>query len=135
MKINIFKRPIWLVIISSAALTAGALAAGGNPEAAGKPIRTQAEAKQLPTGSRVTLACAKCKTSLITEVDQKKSFLTWFAPKTKHECPGCGGYMTAFPIGNQAHGLYGRYYTHTCSICGDNSAACSANAPGHKTKS
>ena|SRR5258708_34915303 len=135
MKINTFKRAIWLVIISSLALTSGALAAGGNPESVGKPIRTRAEAEQLPIGSKVTLACAKCKTSLITQVDQKKSFLSWFDPKTKHECPGCGGYMTVFPIGNPGHGLYGRYYTHTCSICGDNSAACSSNAPGHKTKS
>jgi hypothetical protein len=67
-------------------------------------------------------------------VDKKKGFLAWFEPKTKHECPGCGGYMTVFPIKNPGHGLYGRYYTHTCSICGANSAACYWNAPGHKIK-
>jgi hypothetical protein len=130
MKINTFKRPIWVAIISSLVLTSSAFAV--DP---GGPIKTRTEAQQLPIGSKVTLACAKCKTVWNTEVDQKKSFLAWFEPKTKHECPGCGGYMTAFPIGNRAHALYGRYYTHTCSICGDNSAACYSNAPGHKTKS
>jgi hypothetical protein len=134
MKINTFTRPVWLAMISSLALTSGMSTAYGD----NTPVRTQAEAKQLPTGSKVTLACAKCKTSLITEVDQKKSFLTWFAPKTRHECPGCGGYMQVQPYANPksaAQGLAFKSYTHTCSICGDNSAACSANAPGHKTKS
>ena len=133
MKTIIFRNPIlWAGIISSLALTSGAVAANG-PE--GKPIRTKEEAKQLPTGSKVTLACAKCKTVWNTQVDQKRSFIAWFEPKTKHECPGCGGYMTVFPIGNPAHGLKGKYYTHTCSICGADSAACSSSAPGHKPAS
>jgi hypothetical protein len=135
MKINIFKRPIWLVIISSVALTSGALAAGGIPESLGKPIRTEAEAKQVPVGSKVMLACAKCKTVILTQADQNRTFLSWFAPKTRHECPGCGGKMEVQPYGNPAKGLAFKWYTHTCSICGDNSAACSTNAPGHKAKS
>jgi hypothetical protein len=69
-------------------------------------------------GSKVTLACAQCKTVWNTEVGKKKGFLAWFEPKTKHLCPGCGGYMTVFAIGKPGPGLYGRYYIHTCSICG-----------------
>jgi hypothetical protein len=108
--------------------------AAGTKKAAGHPVKSREEAEQLPLGSKVTLACATCKTVWNTEVDKKKGFLAWFEPRTKHECPGCGGYMTVFTIGNPGHELYGRYYTHTCSICGANSAACYSNAPGHKVK-
>ena len=133
MKTIVFRSAILsAALFSSLALTSGALAANG-PE--GTPIRTKEEAQQLPTGSKVTLACAKCKTVWNTQVDQNKSFLAWFEPKTKHECPGCGGYTTVFTIGNPGHGLKGSYYTHTCSICGANSAACSSKAPGHKPRS
>ena len=114
------------------------LGAGGFNLAAGHPVKSREEAEQLPVGSRVTLACAKCKTVWNTEVGKKKGFLAWFEPKTKHLCPGCGGFTTLFTIGNQGYrelyGSYHTYYTHTCSICGANSAACYSNAPGHKVK-
>ena len=106
----------------------------GTSRSNGKPVKTREEAEQLPVGSQFTLACATCKTVLNTQVDKKKSFLAWFEPKTQHECPGCGGKITVFTIGNPGHGLYGKTYTHTCSICGANSAACYSNAPGHKVK-
>jgi hypothetical protein len=122
---------IWLILMSSFLLASSALAANG-PDSLGNPVTTRAEAEKLPLRSKVMLACAKCHTSWITEVDQKKSFLSWFAPKTKHECPGCGGQMEVQPYGNPAKGLAFKWYTHTCSICGANSAACSSNAPGHK---
>ena len=131
---NTNKRLNWalgIAIVASFLLGSHSLASETD-QSGGKPVKTSAEAKQLPIGSQVTLACAKCKTVWTTQVDQKKSFLTWFEPKTKHECPGCGGYTTVFTIGNPGHGLKGVYYTHTCSICGANSAACSSNAPGHK---
>jgi hypothetical protein len=113
------------------AVASTSLATGIN-QAVGHPVKSREEAERLPVGSRVTLACATCKTVWTTEVDKKNGFLAWFEPETKHLCPGCGGYMTV--IGNPGHGLYGRYYTHTCSICGANSAACYSNPPGHKVK-
>jgi hypothetical protein len=125
-------RALGIAIVASFLVGYNSLASGGTDQAVGKPVKTGEDAKQLPVGSNVTLACAKCKTVWNTQVDQKKSFLAWFEPKTKHECPGCGGYMTVFTIGNPGHGLKGRYYTHTCSICGSNSAACYSNSPGHK---
>src|SRR6516164_10504089 len=103
--------------------------AAGTKKAAGHPVKSREEAEQLPMGSRVTLACATCKTVWNTEVGKKKGFLAWFEPKTKHLCPGCGGYTTVF-----SYRRYGSYYTHTCSTCGANSAACYSNAPGHKVK-
>jgi len=126
-------RALGIAIVASFLVGSNSLASDTN-QSGSKPVKTGEEAKQLPVGSQVSLACAKCETVWTTKVDQKKSFLAWFEPKTKHECPGCGGNMTVFTIGNPGHGLKGRYYTHTCSICGANSAACSSNAPGHKVK-
>ena len=120
--------------MASMLATASTGLAAGISQAVGHPVTSREEAEQLPPGSKVTLACAKCKSVWNTEVAKEKGFLAWFEPKTKHLCPGCGGYMTVFPIGNPGHGLYGRYYTHTCSICGANSAACYSSAPGHKVK-
>ena len=119
------------------AVASTGLAAGTN-KAVGHPVKSREEAERLPVGSKVTLACATCKTVWNTEVGKKKGFLAWFEPKTKHLCPGCGGYTTLFTNGNpvyrQLYGSYHTYYTHTCSICGANSAACYSNAPGHKVK-
>ena len=124
-------RALGIAIVASFLVGSTSLASGTD-QSGSKPVRTGEEAKRLPVGSQVTLACAKCKTAWTTQVGQNRSFLAWFEPKTKHECPGCGGHMTVYTIGNPGHGLYAKSYTHTCSICGANSAACSSNAPGHK---
>ena len=130
----------WAVGIAMASMlaTASTSLAAGIPQAVGHPVKSREEAEQLPVGSKVTLACAQCKTVWNTEVAKQKGFLAWFEPKTKHLCPGCGGYTTLFTNGNpvyrQLYGSYHTYYTHTFSICGANSAACYSNAPGHKVK-
>ena len=133
---KLIKRPaLFVSVLLGIAFSSNALAAGGIPESLGKPIRSESEAKQVPTGAKVMLACAKCKTVILARVDQNRSFLSWFTPKTRHECPGCGGKMEVErygPFGNPAKGSAQSWYTHTCSICGANSAACSTNAPGHK---
>ena len=118
-----------LALASSFMLTGGALA-----DSLGTPVTTRAQAEKLLVGSKVMLACAKCKTTLITEVDRKKGFLAWFAPKTRHECPGCGSTFTFVPLVNPGKGMNMRVEKHTCSLCGPNSVACSTNAPGHKVK-
>ena len=126
------------IAMASMLATASTGLAAGIPQAVGRSVKSREEAQQLPPGSKVTLACAKCKTVWNTEVAKKKGFLAWFEPKTKHLCPGCGGYTTLFTNGNpvyrQLYGSYHTYYTHTFSICGANSAACYSNAPGHKVK-
>ena len=124
--------------MASMLATASTSLAAGIPQAVGQPVKSREEAEQVPPGSKVTLACAQCKTVWNTEVAKQKGFLAWFEPKTKHLCPGCGGYTTLFTNGNpvyrQLYGSYHTYYTHTFSICGANSAACYSNAPGHKVK-
>src|SRR5262249_7258954 len=86
----------WLVAIAMASILAveSTDLPAGIPQAVGPPVKSREETEQLPAGSKVTLACAKCKTVWNTEVDKKKGFLAWFEPKTKHFCPGCGGYTT-----------------------------------------
>src|SRR5260370_38857507 len=93
-------RALGIAIIASFLVASNTLAAGTN-QAVGKPVKRGEEAKHLPVGSQVTLACAKCKTVLPTQVDQKKSFLVWFEPRTKHECRGCGGYVRGGTTGTQ----------------------------------
>src|SRR5438309_627417 len=81
-----FRSLNWAVGIAMAFILAVAstgLAAGSN-QAVGHPVKSRQEAERLPVGSKVTLACATCKTVWNTEVDKKKGFLAWFEPKTKH---------------------------------------------------
>ena len=85
----------------------------------------------MPQGETVAMVCTKCRTVLLSQVDKKKSFLFWFNPKTKHECPGCGGEfaMNDVPAGEGGK-VSATEYVHTCSKCGDDSAFCCATKPG-----
>lgn len=105
--------------------------AGHGPELL-KPITTQEDAAALKTGNKVAMACAKCKTVQIAEVDRKHGILGWFQPKTKHLCPGCGGYIEVTTA--SVKGLKPAPYIHTCSKCGSKSAYCCATESGEKTK-
>lgn len=80
------------------------------------------QASSLKTGSTFVMACSKCKTVLLQKVDHKKGFLSWFTPKTKHDCPGCSGTMVYNEYaGGKGHQVQ---YVHTCSKCGDKSTFC-----------
>jgi hypothetical protein len=96
-----------------------------------EPITSAEQAAAVPKGENVAMACSKCKTVQVAEVDREKSFLSWFKPKTKHVCPGCGGHWGYVVYGKGSrHGNY----VHTCSKCGDKSVFCCATQPGRKTK-
>lgn len=88
-------------------------------------IRHRQMAERLPVGTKVALACKKCQGRNIRTVDQKKTFLAWFDAHTTQKCDGCGGAMKL----KQARGT--NDFTHTCTKCGDNSAAVCA-APAKK---
>ena len=95
-----------------------------------EPLRSVEQAKDVPKGEKIAMACAKCKTVQVAEVDKNKSFLGWFEPKTKHLCPGCGGHWGYVVYGKSSrHGDY----VHTCSKCGDKSVYCCATKVGKKT--
>ena len=96
-----------------------------------EPIRSAQQAQAVPKGAKVAMACSKCKTVQVADVDRQKGFLSWFEPKTKHLCPGCGGYW-----GYVVYGKGSRHgdYRHTCSKCGDKSMFCCSTQPGQKTE-
>jgi DNA-directed RNA polymerase subunit M/transcription elongation factor TFIIS len=97
-------------------------------------LQSREQAAKVPKGETVAMVCAKCQTVLLSKVDTKKGFLGWFQPKTKHECPGCGGEfsMRDVPAG-QGGKLSVSEYVHTCSKCGDDSAFCCTTQPGAVT--
>ncbi len=98
-----------------------------------QPITTDEQVSALKPGSKVVMTCAKCKTVQIAEVHKKHGVLGWFQPKTKHLCPGCGGYLEA-TVAPNPKGIVPMRYVHTCSKCGNKSAFCCATKPGEKTK-
>jgi hypothetical protein len=100
-----------------------------NKESISNPIQTQEQAQALPESSKVAMVCAKCKTVQLTT--EKKSFLTWFSPKTKHLCPGCGGYWIYTQ--RSIKGLARAPYVHTCSKCGSESVFCCSSSLSTKT--
>jgi hypothetical protein len=71
-----------------------------NPDIESLPntIRTKQQAEALPIGSKVAMVCAKCKTVLLSEVDQQKGFLAWFSPKTNTSALDAAG-MSSTPNG------------------------------------
>jgi hypothetical protein len=72
--------------------------------------------------AKVAMACTSCKTLDVKEGEKDKStILSWFAPDSKHDCPGCGGKVTMSVAGSGKAGVNSEY-THTCSKCGDKSA-------------
>jgi len=72
--------------------------------------------------AKVAMACTSCKTLDVKEGNKdKKGIMSWFAPDSKHDCPGCGGKITLRETG-AGKGTAVAKYTHTCSKCGDKSA-------------
>jgi hypothetical protein len=110
------KSNIEIVSYAFAAITIAVFTAQGQPARSfNEPITSAEQAAAVPKGTNVAMACSKCKTVQVAEVDREKSFLSWFQPKTKHVCPGCGG---TWQYVNVAKGTRGGY-VHTCSKCGD----------------
>jgi len=102
------------------------------PDLVNSILRTQQQAAKAPKGQTVAMVCTKCRTVLLSDENTKRGFLGWFEPKTKHLCPGCGGYW-----GYVVYGKGSRHgdYVHTCSKCGAKSVFCCATkgskrAPG-----
>lgn len=95
-----------------------------------QPLTSAQQAQAVPKGEKIAMACSKCKTIQVAQVDKERTFLSWFEPKTKHVCPGCGGHW-----GYVVYGKGSRHgdYVHTCSKCGDKSVYCCATKIGRRT--
>ncbi len=84
-----------------------------------KPIDSAKEAKALPKGADIILACSGCKT--IRPVD-KKGIAAWFTTKVQHDCTACGGKLRfTGAVPGKSPGAPAEY-VHTCSHCGKVSA-------------
>lgn len=95
------------------------------------PIVSREQAEGLKPGAKIAMACTKCKTVQVREVDLNRGILEWFTPNVKHVCPGCGGNWSWVTYGRSPrHGDW----VHTCSKCGDKSMYCCSTESGKKTK-
>jgi hypothetical protein len=112
---------------SAALITASALAGPGNASLTDYPIHitNKEQAEKLEKGAKLAFACTSCKT--VTPIQEKKTFLAWFAPDQTHQCPGCGGKVTVRSVpGGKPQSV--SEFTHVCTKCGDKSAyTCAAH--------
>jgi hypothetical protein len=94
------------------------------------PITNRQQAAGLKPGVKLAMACTKCKTPQVRDVDKNGAFLDWFTPNKKDICPGCGGHWGYVVYGKgKRHGDW----VHTCSKCGDRSMFCCSTEPSKKT--
>lgn len=94
-------------------------------------VRSLREAQNLPSGSKIAMACRECKMRDVHDVSEKERVLSWFSPQVQHKCPGCGGRMT---YKGPAVVKKGTQYTHVCSKCGNESTYICAKAPKPKSQ-
>jgi len=91
-----------------------------------QPVASVEEIQRLQPGDDVAMACAKCKSIVVSTKSQlttKPSGGTVEEALIMHQCPGCGGTMTV-------RGDKQTQMIHSCSKCGDNSAFCCATKKG-----
>ena len=125
------KRVIWLALCAFAAgLFLPPQADAGTRLNYEFPVPSREMATGLPPGAKIAMACTKCKTVQVRDVDKRRAFLDWFTPGVKHACPGCGGY---YEYGERHFGFRGPYI-HVCSKCGDKSMFCCSTRPARKTR-
>lgn len=96
-----------------------------------KKVESAKEAEDLPKGSQIAMACSKCKSMTMIvkkELGTKPGHGMTEEAVSVDKCPGCGGKITTKSSGKETT------YTHTCSVCGDDSAFCCASKPGDKTR-
>jgi hypothetical protein len=118
LKVKISKA---LILAATMGVMAASNAAALPPGKTGewKPIDSVKEAKALPKGADIMLACAGCKT--LRPVD-RKGIDAWFSGKVKHDCAACGGKLKfTGAVPGKSPGAPAEY-VHTCSHCGKVSA-------------
>jgi hypothetical protein len=87
-----------------------------------KKLETRQAYTNLPAKAQIAMACAKCKSVVVTTKRQlatRPNRGTVDELMIVHRCPGCDGKMVV-------RGDKQTQMVHTCSKCGDNSAFCCA---------
>ena len=93
-----------------------------------KRVETAKDFKELPAKTQIAMACAKCKSVVLTvkhNLTTKPGHGTVEDLLIVDQCPGCGGKMTV-------RGDKQTQMVHTCSKCGDDSAFCCATTKDGK---
>jgi hypothetical protein len=127
MKTN--TKTYFALAFAAALISTSAFAGPGNANLTDYPARidSRAQAEKLEKGTKLSFACTSCKT--VKPIEDKKSFLVWFAPDQTHGCSGCGGKVSTLSVpGGKAGSV--AIYKHVCTKCGDKSAYTCA---GHKS--
>jgi Na+-translocating ferredoxin:NAD+ oxidoreductase RNF subunit RnfB len=119
----------YLALAFSAALITTSFAGPGNANLTDYPTRitSKEQAEKLEKGTKLAFTCTSCKT--VNPIEEKKTFLSWFAPDQTHGCSGCGGKVTVVSVPGGKAGPV-TIYKHICTKCGDKSAYTCA---GHKS--
>lgn len=115
---------VWL----TASMSAQEARYSSKPWTALKKVETPEQFKNLPGKAQIAMACAKCKSVVVTvkrNIASKPSRGTVDDLMTVDQCPGCGGKMVV-------RGDKQTEMVHTCSKCGDDSAFCCATYLGDK---
>lgn len=121
------------IALLSFALTISAQASGigQQPWRPLKEVKSEDEMQNLPGSATIAMACAKCKSVMITS--KREIYAGKPARGSKevsmlvHQCPGCGGSM------ERKGGAKERIWAHTCTKCGDDSVFCCATSRGKPT--
>jgi predicted RNA-binding Zn-ribbon protein involved in translation (DUF1610 family) len=99
-------------------------------------IKTVAEVEALKPGDMIAMACAKCRSILVSYVGPKTGKATepFMRVGEKHLCTGCKSTMEVVGVQKGAH----TEIKHVCATCGDDSAYCCATKhsahTGHETQ-
>jgi len=93
-------------------------------------IETREQVESLKPGDAVAMACVKCKSITVHNVNTEKGHIKTMTLGEKHLCPGCNSTIEVVGVGKGAK----TKVKHVCKACGDNSVFCCATTGGKPTE-
>ncbi len=117
-------------LITFAPSEAQAQQGAGAAALAGKPINTAEDLEALERGDMVMMSCPKCKTTMVSYVEEGKGSVKKNRVRGEHQCPGCKQMIKTSGVGKQSTDKV----THVCSKCGSDMAFCCSVKKGDVTK-
>ncbi|MEO5802364.1 MAG: hypothetical protein ABIR24_02455 [Verrucomicrobiota bacterium] len=127
MKTNLIRKlaVVMAMAVTSALITlvpseAQAQKGAGAAALVGKSIDTVKDIDALQSGDMVMMSCPKCKTTMVSYVEEGKGSVKSTRVRGEHQCPGCKQVIKTEGVGKQATD----HVTHVCSKCGSDMAFC-----------
>ena len=109
-------------LITPAPADANAQKVAGAAALIGKPINTVAEVEALKPGDQVAMACPKCNTITVSNVQGGKGAVKETRAREQHQCPGCDNVIKTTGVGKAATDKV----VHVCKNCGSEPVFCCA---------